>query len=246
MTNDGLPEQQKSLSETLLRETEFELHLGRGWLSAERALVPYLNRNDANGYYKALGLPPDASRSEIKTAVRKLIRRFHPDTGGDEELFMFLVDVANVLLDPKSKGVYDSVDKDFIYLGRMEREELARRGFFKGQEDSFVEKESPYWACLTSRGSQASECTNAWISFCWEVSQAVGYRGKVRVGVVDGGHLWPRAPHLPWGILTTGAYIFVLFQKGVEPNRLHALCAMIDLQKHLLNQIQESTEREQV
>lgn len=216
-------------------ESEFELHLGRGWLTAERSLVKHVNHNDANGYYKALGLRSDASRSEIKAAYRKSLQSLHPDLGGDGELFRFLSDVVSVLLDSKTKSVYDSVDGDHIYLGNMEREELARQGFFKREKDGQrARTQRLHWACLTSLGLAPGEDTDAWISFCWEASQAVGYRGKIRVGVVAGGD-----SHLPWGILASGIYTFTVFQKGVEPNRLHALCAMIDLQRHLLNQIQQ-------
>ncbi len=191
-------------------DTEFELHLGRGWLTAERALVKHVNQNDANGYYKALGLTPEASKREIKTAYLKSVMSLHPDHGGDEELFRFLSDVVSVLLDSKTKRVYDSVVDGSIYLGNMEREELARQGFFEEDEENHGAKdERLHWACLTSSEMTPGEDTDAWIYFCWEASQAVGYRGKIRVGVVDGG---PCDLRTPWGILIASTYAFIVFQ----------------------------------
>lgn len=220
------------------RPSEYELHTGRGWLTSETALVRRVNQNDANGYYKALGLKPDATKEEIKAAYRKLIKRIHPDCGGDEELYRFVVEIANVLLDPGAKADYDSVDGFSIYLGNMEREELARVGVrIDGQAREDEVACRLCWACLTDLGHQPGDDTDAWVDLCRQVSPAVGYRGKIRVGVLEGGRYWPCDPSSPWGILSTGSYTFVVFQRGVEPIRLHALCAMIGLQKHMLNQI---------
>lgn len=217
------------------KPSEVELHLGRGWLTSENALVRHVNRNDANGYYKTLGLLPNATKDEIKIAYRKLVKRLHPDLGGNEELFRFVAEIASVLLDSETKRVYDSVGNNAIYIGDMEREELARVGV---HVDGPVRKDGPihqlHWACLTTSGFPLGKETDAWIELCREVSPAVGYRGKIRAGVIEGGRYWPCDPSLSWGILTAGFYTFAIFQRGVEPNRLHALCAMIDWQKHLL------------
>jgi hypothetical protein len=229
--------------------TKFEFHPGRGWLTAETALVQHVNRNDANGYYKTLGLPPDATREEIKAAYRRLAKRLHPDRGGDEELFRFVADIASTLLDPKTKSLYDSVGSDSIFLGTMEQEELARSGLSAKENGNVEQKttihkepQTQHWACLITPGLSPGQDTDAWAILCREVSPAVGYRGKIRVGVVEGGQFWPCDPTRSWGILAAGSHTFVIFQRGVEPNRLIALCAMIDWQKHLLNQIRGSTQ----
>lgn len=226
---------------TLDRIPEFQVHVGRGWYTSENALVKFRNKNDANGYYKALGLLPDATKAEIKKAFRKIVKTLHPDRGGDEELFRFIVEIADVLLSEESKTTYDSVDSEHIYLGDMEREELLRAGFSEVEKGEHV---SEYWACLTDSGFSPDIDTDAWTELCREVSPAVGYRGKIRVGVVEGGRNWPCDPATPWGILTTNSHTFVIFQRGIEPNRLHALCAMIDWQNHLTNQWAKAQNRE--
>lgn len=215
---------------------ELELHMGRGWATSENALVKFI-RYDSNGYYRTLGLLPNATRDEIKAAFRRLVKIFHPDLGGDEELYRFIVEIAKTLLNPTTKKLYDSVGKDAFYIGDMEREELARIGVAVDEEETqnhaneVVQKQ--HWACLTTSGFLPGDDTDAWIDYCRQVSPAVGYRGKVQVGVIESGHYWPCDSAIPWGILTTGSQILVIFQRGVEPNRLHALCAMIDWQKHL-------------
>jgi hypothetical protein len=223
--------------------TEFKIHMGRGWLTAETALVRRINKNDANGYYKTLGLSPGATRREIKAAYRNLAMRLHPDRGGDEELFRFVAEIASILLSPETKSLYDSVDSDSIFLGAMEQEELARVGLVlkensnnKSQAIIHEEPSNQHWACLTTLGFSPGKDTDWWADLCREVSPAVGYRGKIRVGVVEGGQFWPCDPSRLWGILTAGSYTFVIFQRGVEPNRLTALCAMTDWQNYLLNQ----------
>lgn len=218
--------------------SEVEFHPGRGWLTAEFGLVKYVNQNDANGYYKALGLSPNATRDEIKAAYRRLAKKLYPDFDGDEELFRFITDIASVLLDDKSKVDYDSVDGDSIYLGSMEREELARSGFFNKHQEK--QREEQHWACWTSPGFPPGRDTDEWIELCREVSPAVGYRGTIRVGILQGGQHWPCDPSYPWGVLIGAGHAFVVFQRGVEPNRLTALSAMIEWQSHLLNQ-KEST-----
>ncbi len=219
---------------------EFELHAGRGWMTSENSLVKFVNRNDANGYYRALGLSPNASREQIKAAYLKLVKKLHPDAGGDEDLFRFVVDVANVLLDEKTKSTYDSVGRDAVYIGKLEREELARAGLLDRidrplQQDEAVRK--PRWACLTTSGFPPGDDTDAWVDLCREVAPAVGYRGKIRVGVLEGGPHWPCDLSFPWGVLVIGVQTFTVFQRGIEPNRLYALCAMIAWQNVLPSQV---------
>jgi len=231
--------------------TRFEFHVGRGWPTSENALVKFVNRNknDANGYYKALGLKPDATRDEIKAAYRKLAKQLHPDLGGDEEMFRFIADIASTLLNEETKRIYDSVKNGSIYLGLLEMEELARSGVSVNDKKPSISKSewpfSSHWSCLTNYGFWPEKDVDEWVDFCREVSPAVGYRGKIRVGVIEGGIHWPCFPAKPWGILRVDDQTFVVFQKGAEPNRLHALCAMIDWQRHLLKQIEQGRDAAQ-
>lgn len=58
-------------------------------------------------YYKALGVPRNATADEIKKAYRKLARKHHPDAGGDESKFKEINEAYEVLSDEKKRDLYD-------------------------------------------------------------------------------------------------------------------------------------------
>ena len=64
----------------------------------------------APDYYKVLGVDKKASQDQIKTAYRKLARRYHPDTNkepGAEERFKEISEAYDVLGDPEKRKKYD-------------------------------------------------------------------------------------------------------------------------------------------
>lgn len=61
-------------------------------------------------YYDELGLAPDASRQEILTARRRLLRTLHPDTNASPEAadrFDEAYKMFAVLCDPNRRAAYD-------------------------------------------------------------------------------------------------------------------------------------------
>src|SRR5262250_3191721 len=62
-------------------------------------------------YYELLGIPRKASAKDIRTAFRKLARKYHPDLNpGDkaaEEKFKQLQEAYDVLSDTKKRQMYD-------------------------------------------------------------------------------------------------------------------------------------------
>jgi DnaJ-class molecular chaperone len=60
-------------------------------------------------YYDLLGVAPDASESEIKTAYRRLAREYHPDSGqpGDVARFREIQEAYETLSDPEKRRHYD-------------------------------------------------------------------------------------------------------------------------------------------
>ena len=63
-------------------------------------------------YYKALGVEPTASEAEIKTAYRRLARKYHPDVSkeaGAEERFKAVNEAYEVLKDKDKRSQYDQL-----------------------------------------------------------------------------------------------------------------------------------------
>ncbi len=62
-------------------------------------------------YYKILGLPPTATKKEIKKALRQLARKYHPDLHpGDKaaaEQFKRINEACQVLSDDSKRARYD-------------------------------------------------------------------------------------------------------------------------------------------
>jgi molecular chaperone DnaJ len=62
-------------------------------------------------YYDILGIQKNASESEIKSAFRKLSKKYHPDVNkeaGAEEKFKEINEAYSVLSDPEKKQMYDT------------------------------------------------------------------------------------------------------------------------------------------
>lgn len=58
--------------------------------------------------YELLGVQKTANASEIKKAYRKMSKKFHPDLGGDEEMFKKISNANEVLSDPEKRKKYDA------------------------------------------------------------------------------------------------------------------------------------------
>lgn len=73
-------------------------------------------------YYQILGVEPGAGEAELKTAYRRLARKYHPDVSkepGAEERFKAVNEAYEVLRDPNKRASYD---------------QLKARGYRPGEE----------------------------------------------------------------------------------------------------------------
>jgi DnaJ-class molecular chaperone len=64
--------------------------------------------------YARLGVPPQASTSQINAAYRRLARALHPDTaqtrGGDPGTLQLIIEAHQILSDPQARHRYDSTN----------------------------------------------------------------------------------------------------------------------------------------
>ena len=58
--------------------------------------------------YEELGLKKNATKGEIKSSYRSLVKKHHPDTGGKKERFLAIQNAWETLNDPIKKKQYDS------------------------------------------------------------------------------------------------------------------------------------------
>src|SRR5207253_5544477 len=72
-------------------------------------------------YYETLGVSKTASEDEIKSAFRKLARKYHPDVAKDkkaaEEKFKQINEAYEVLSDPEKRQKYDQLGENWNQPG---------------------------------------------------------------------------------------------------------------------------------
>lgn len=96
-------------------------------------------------YYQTLGVEPGAGDAEIKTAYRRLARKYHPDVSkeaGAEDRFKAINEAYEALRDPDRRKAYDQLRA----RGYRPGDEVRQPGFgrgpapggFEGYEDVFA------------------------------------------------------------------------------------------------------------
>ncbi|MFS4467888.1 DnaJ C-terminal domain-containing protein [Maribacter sp. 2210JD10-5] len=100
-------------------------------------------------YYKVLGLTKKASEKEVKSAYRKLARKYHPDLNPNdkeaEKKFKQINEANEVLSDPEKRKKYDQYGKDWQHAEEFEKAKAERRSgggsrqytYTGGQESDF-------------------------------------------------------------------------------------------------------------
>lgn len=82
-------------------------------------------------YYKILGVDKKATTAEIKSAYRKLAKKFHPDKNpGDkqaEEKFKEINEANEVLSDPEKRAKYDQIGDQYTSWQRAGRDPSSFR-----------------------------------------------------------------------------------------------------------------------
>lgn len=96
-------------------------------------------------YYSILGVTPDSSDVEIKTAYRKLARKFHPDVNSSgAERFKDICEAYEILSDSKKRFQYDTINGFFKSTPKEDvktSSEKAEQEYKKSAETEQVKKQ---------------------------------------------------------------------------------------------------------
>ncbi len=109
-------------------------------------------------YYKILGVPRNANKDQIKSAYRKLARKYHPDVSKEsqaEQRFKEVNEANEVLKDPEKRAAYDALGSNWR-AGQDFRPPPGGGGGFGGFKREFnaedVDQFSDFFASIFGSG----------------------------------------------------------------------------------------------
>ena len=95
-------------------------------------------------FYEELGLEKNATKNEIKSSYRSLVKKHHPDAGGEKERFIAIQNAWETLNDPIKKDQYDrnffSSSSSFNSLNENWEEKINSKKYNSSIKDKEVEK----------------------------------------------------------------------------------------------------------
>lgn len=101
-------------------------------------------------YYKILGVDKTATPKDIKSAYRKLARKYHPDLNPDDKdakkKFQQINEANEVLSDPEKRKKFDQYGKDWQHADEFEKQKQYQRqsAGFGGQKYSGAQSEGDF------------------------------------------------------------------------------------------------------
>lgn len=187
---------------------------GVGYPSCSRSLarIPR-NLKDPNGYYAELGLLPWATQDEIKSALRDVYKRYHPDgLTPNPEKFMRFQEIGSVLTDPELKLCYDRTPDGQLFIDSQILSVIADSGIniedvSPPRQDEPEESERFY--DYYSEGEDPFDMWNAqkWYEAILSVAPLISYTKSIRLFITDDGN--------PLVLLNAG---IVQIPRGWEPS----------------------------
>lgn len=92
-------------------------------------------------YYKILGVPKNASESDIKKAYRKLARKYHPDLNPNdkeaEKKFKEINEANEVLSNPENRKKYDQYGKDWQHAEAFEQARQSQQQYGRSNKQQY-------------------------------------------------------------------------------------------------------------
>lgn len=168
------------------------------------------NRSDPGGYYAEIGVPPWATAEEIRSRVRQLYRRHHPDTGDrpDVDRLVRIKLIAEVLLDPEARSRYNATPPGKRLLDKVYRSELSALDFSGVDRETMrrmlhptspLPLTGPRWYDYLAVDRRSGDMLLAqhWYGCLTAAARLVGYRRLIKVLLHDG----PPFYHSPTAVM---------------------------------------------
>lgn len=155
------------------------------------------NAADPHGYYAEIGVRPDASEDEIRSAVRRWYFELHPDTGTqpDADALQRINGISEVLLDPMARERYNRTPPGARMMDRVYRDELIGNDILNMLTEEEVSQamrpQRPVSATTfdylaVDHQEDDSERADRWYRQLVSVAPFVGYRRVIKVLLHDG------------------------------------------------------------
>jgi curved DNA-binding protein len=138
-------------------------------------------------YYKILGIEKKATASDIKSAYRKLARKYHPDLNPNDadakRNFQQINEANEVLSDPEKRKKYDKYGKDWQHAEQFEnaKQYQDQSSDFRGQKYSRAQSGSDFSDFFESMfGGSANAGKSRHVKFRGE-----DYNAKLQLNLSD-------------------------------------------------------------
>jgi len=173
---------------------------GIGFPSCNRELARLApNDKDPHDYYAEIGVARDATSKEIRSAIRRLVRLYHPDTSDhpDSKKLTRLLNIGKVLLDPVARERYNRTPPGARLMDAVYAQELIDAGIVLNDDDfeivmdprpAYSQYRGRYDFFAIDHTGGDSMLANMWYHQLIAAARYCGYRQIIKVMLTDSIH----------------------------------------------------------
>ncbi len=141
-------------------------------------------------HYQTLGIDQAANDNEIKKAYFDLAKKYHPDSGDDDQVKHFheLVEAHKILSDKDLRQAYDATLKKGLEKINEAEETFSKMGFSKkqGERESYRDDELKVFHKNRFRKAIFRVVASSLLAICVGASFSILVEGKWLMGALSG------------------------------------------------------------